>query len=152
MSLNALLHKTVRNFRGSSPDDSNGASGLAPYMGLTATSLSHKVSPTYVNTNLSPDELLEVMKLTGDHSALVEMAFKLGYVLLELPKQDDTADTAFNGVVTTGIKEFGECLQSATTAHSNPTPNNINACRKETFDVVRSSMAILASVEAGVKQ
>lgn len=150
MSLNALLHKTVLGFRGQSPDDSNGAAGLAPYMGLTSTSLSHKVSPTYQNTNLSPDELVQVMELTGDHSAFLAMALRLGYVPIPLPKDQERTDEVFNGAMTKNIKEYSESIQAATAAHQRPSDNNVNAYKKELLESIHAGLSVLSVLETGV--
>lgn len=147
MSLNALLHKSVLGFRGPNPDDSNGAAGLSRYMGITSTSLSHKVSPTYPSTNLSPDELVLVMELTGDHSAFFSMAIRLGYAPIPLPSAENFSDSKFNAVVTENIKEFSESLSAATTAHQSPTRKNVDACRKEVLDSIRASLSVIATLE-----
>ena len=150
MSLNALLHKTVLGFRGQSPDDSNGSSGLAPYMGLTSTSLSHKVSPTYPNTNLSPDELLQVMELTGDHSAFLAMALRLGYAPIPLPKPGEHSDEIFNSLMTKSIKEYGESIHAATTAHQSPSERNLNEYRKELLESISADLSVFSSLAANI--
>jgi hypothetical protein len=148
MSLNALLHKTVLGFRGPNPDDSNGAAGLAPYMGLTGTSLSHKVSPTYPNTNLSPDELVQVMELTGDHSAFLAIAFRLGYTPIPTPKPGDEGDEVFHALLTNSIKEYGESMQAASTAHQTPSNRCLESYRKEVLESIQANLAILSSLTA----
>jgi len=148
MSLNALLHKTVLGFRGQGPNDSNGAVGLAPYMGLSPTSLSHKVSPTYENTNLSPDELLAVMELTGDHSAFFAIALRLGYAPIPLPKPGDAADEAFNEVMTRSIREYGESMQAASEAHKCPTQRSLQAYRKELLESIMADVSVLSALTA----
>lgn len=68
MNITGLLHNAVRNFRGPEPEDSNGAAGLSVYMGITAVSLSHKVSPTYPSAHCSPEEIVAICQLTRDHA------------------------------------------------------------------------------------
>lgn len=116
MNVTALLHQAVKKFRGQGPDDQNGAAGLAEYMGIAQTSLSHKVSPTYPSAHCSPDEVVEICKLTGDHAPLQAMAMNLGYALLPITPADEmTHEHACR--VASNAKEFGEYLAMAA-AHS----------------------------------
>lgn len=112
MNVTALLFNAVRSFRGPGPDDSNGAAGLAPYLGITATSLNHKVSPTYASAHCSPDEVVAICKLTGDHAPVQAMALELGYALLPIAATDgmSTADACR---IAKAAKEFGEFLAEA---------------------------------------
>lgn len=117
MNITALLYNAVRYFRGPQPEDSNGAAGLAPYMGITSTSLSHKVSPTHT-AHCSPEEIVAICKLTGDHAAVRAMAKQLGYYLVPVPQQDADLDPEYIGRVTACAKEFGEFLAEATTSYA----------------------------------
>lgn len=117
MNITALLHNAVRCFRGPQPEDSNGAAGLAPYMGITSTSLSHKVSPTHT-AHCSPEEIVAICQLTGDHSAMQAMAKQLGYYLVPVPKPDADLDPEYISRVTATAKEFGEFLAEATTSYT----------------------------------
>lgn len=118
MNITALLYNAVRRFRGPGPDDSNGACGLAPYIGITAVSLSHKVSPTYPSTHCSPEEVLAICKLTGDHEPLRAMAKDLGYALLPLAPAHEEPDDAWAERLTDSVKEFGEYVTTASVSYA----------------------------------
>ncbi|CAN5298007.1 hypothetical protein BH10PSE16_BH10PSE16_01110 [soil metagenome] len=135
-------------FRGQSATDSNGAAGLAPYMGLTATSLSHKVSPTYPSAHLSPDELVEVMQLTGDHSAYIAMSIKLGYAPMPLPALGDETEEGFNDRMVQSLKEYGEAMQSASVAHQKPSDRSFDAYCKEAIESILAHLSVLSSLKA----
>ena len=100
MNITGLLHNAVRNFRGPEPEDSNGAAGLSVYMGITAVSLSHKVSPTYPSAHCSPEEIVAICQLTRDHAPLQAMAKALGYVLLPVVPPDAEMDPQYVAQVT----------------------------------------------------
>lgn len=149
MNITALLYNAVRRFRGIDPDDSNGAAGLAPYMGLTATSLSHKVSPTYPTAHCSPDEVVAVCKLTGDHAALQAMAMQLGYALLPVAT-DAGADPEYINRVTASAKEFGEFLaeSAAGIADKHISDSEMAKISKEFAESMAAQAHLFAVVQA----
>lgn len=118
MNITGLLYNAVRHFRGPEPEDSNGAAGLSAFMGITATSLSHKVSPTYPSAHCSPEEIVAICQLTRDHAPLQAMAKALGYVLLPVVPPDAEMDPQYVAQVTASAKEFGEFLAEATTSYA----------------------------------
>ena len=118
MNITALLFNAVRRFRGPEPEDSNGAAGLAGYMGLTPTSLSHKVSPTYPTAHCSPDEVVTICRLTGDHSPVQAMALQLGYGLLPLTPQLADADPDYVSRMTASVAEFGQFIAEASSSYA----------------------------------
>ena len=75
MDITIALQRAVRSFE-------HGTPALAARLGISQTSLLHKVSPTYPTAHCSPEEAVEIMQVTGDHGALHAMAGPLGYVLL----------------------------------------------------------------------
>ncbi|MGC3984806.1 MAG: hypothetical protein QM777_08810 [Pseudorhodoferax sp.] len=112
MNIRGLLYTAVRNFRGVDPEDSNGATGLAGYMSMSATSLSHKVAPNHPSAHCSPEEVVEICRLTGDHAPVQAMAMRLGYALV--PIDTDSSMSAADACrIATSAKEFGEYLAAA---------------------------------------
>lgn len=79
MDVTIALQRAVRGFP-------LGSAALAARLGVSVTSLSHKVSPTYPGAHCSPEETLDIMQITGDHGALQSMAAELGYVMLPAPE------------------------------------------------------------------
>lgn len=118
MNIRALLYNAVRCFRGPQPEDSNGAVGLAGYMGLTSTSLSHKVSPTYPNAHCSPEEVVSICQLTGDHAPMQAMAKALGYVLVPIAEEGGDSDQQYIEQLTATAREFGEYISEATSSYA----------------------------------
>ncbi|CAN7679330.1 hypothetical protein LJR039_005438 [Pseudorhodoferax sp. LjRoot39] len=112
MNITALLYNAVRRFRGPTPEDSNGAAGLAPFMEMSATSLSHKVNPNYPTAHCSPEEFVQICSLTGDHSPLQAMAMQLGYALVPI-ESTASMSTADACRIAASAKEFGEFLAEA---------------------------------------
>lgn len=104
MDVTLALQRAVRGF-------AHGTAALAARMRISETSLSHKVSPTYPGAHCSPEEALEIMEATGDHSALHVQAKRLQYVLLPAP----AAEASRRGTVALvqAVKEFGELAASA---------------------------------------
>ena len=126
MNVTGLLYAAVRGFRGPAADDSNGATGLAPFMDMSATSLSHKVSPAYTNSHCSPEEVVQICKLTGDAGAVRAMALELGYALLPIaPVGEGPGGSQFMAGLAASIKEFGEFItESSSRAASNGISDN----------------------------
>lgn len=99
MDMTIALQRAVRGFE-------HGTAALAARMGLQQTSLYHKVSPTYPTAHCSPEEMLEIMQITGDHGALHALAGHLGYVLLPAPELSDETEGML--ALAESIREFGE--------------------------------------------
>lgn len=149
MNVRGLLHAAVRGFRGAGPDDSNGATGLAAYMSISPTSLSHKVAPNHPSAHCSPDEVVDICRLTGDHSAMQAMAFQLGYVLV--PIESTSAMSAADACrIAASAKEFGEFLAEAA---SNPSGKGIKDAdmvriTKEFAESMAAQAALFAHLQA----
>jgi len=63
-----------------------GSASLAAAMGVSSDKvLLAKVDPNRPETHLSPEEMAQVQKITGDHGALFAMADELGYLCLANP-------------------------------------------------------------------
>lgn len=150
MNFTALLFNAVRNFRGPQPEDSNGAAGLAPYMGITATSLSHKVSPTYPSAHCSPDEVVNVCKLTGDHEAVRAMAKELGYALLPIAQASDACGPEHAKRMAATVKEFGEFLaeSAANAADGHLSDNEMARITREFMESMAAQTGLYAALKA----
>lgn len=150
MNITALLYNAVRRFRGPEPEDSNGAAGLAPYMGITSTSLSHKVSPTYPTAHCSPEEIVDICKLTGDHAPMQAMAKALGYVMVPMAKVGGDVDPEYIAQVTASAKEFGEFLAEATTSYADKkvTDTEMMKITKEFADSMAAQARLFGVLQA----
>lgn len=104
MDITIALQRASRNFE-------HGTAALAARLGMSITSLSHKTSPTYPGAHCSPEEMLELMQVTGDHGALHAMAVQLGYVLLPMPAMESQAECTIT--LASAVAEFGEFIAEA---------------------------------------
>lgn len=105
MDVTIALQRAVRGF-------ALGTAALAARLGCSETSLNHKVSPTYPGAHCSPEEMRDIMELTGDHGALHALAAPLGYVLLPTPRVGD-ADGATAQALATSVREYAEFATEA---------------------------------------
>lgn len=149
MNTTALLYNAVRRFRGPEPEDSNGAAGLAPYLGMTATSLSHKVSPTYPSAHCSPDEVVSICRLTGDHAPVQAMAMQLGYALVPIVPAN-TLSTADACRIAASAKEFGEFLAAAASSTADKKIKDAEMARitKEFAESMAAQAQLFAHLQA----
>lgn len=99
MDITIALQRAVRAFE-------HGTPALAARLGISQSSLLHKVSPTYPTAHCSPEEVVEIMQVTGDHGALHAMAGALGYVLLPGPSLELQGESAL--ALARTVAEFGE--------------------------------------------
>lgn len=102
------MHITDALYRAAHNYQHGGIEALATRMGISASSLAHKVSPTYPGAHCSPGEMAQIMEFTGDHAALNALAARLGYLLLHVP-QDDEAGGCMHELAST-VREFGEFI------------------------------------------
>jgi hypothetical protein len=79
MDVTRTLQKAVKEYQW-------GTASLAAAMGVSSDKvLLAKVDPNRRETHLSPEEVVQVQKITGDHGALFAMAEELGYLCLANP-------------------------------------------------------------------
>lgn len=92
----------------------HGTAALAARLGIGVSSLLHKVSPTYPTAHVSPEEMLDIMEVTGDHGAMHALAGHLGYVLLPAPQCADGSEPI--AALAETVREFGEFVANASQA------------------------------------
>ncbi len=107
MDITLALQRAVRGF-------ALGTDALAAHLGISRTSLNHKVSPSYPDAHCSPAELLAIMEATGDHGALHALAGHLGYVVVpsRVPGEPHGETTQ---ALADSVREFGEFVARAAT-------------------------------------
>ena len=130
MDITRALQAAVRSY-------SNGTASLAAAMGLSATTLSHKVSPTYPGQFCSPEELLQVMEVTGNNAPLIALAAARNFALLPIPQGDGTAGSCTTAVVAS-IREFAEFVTEITadSADDHITANEMIRIEREALDAI----------------
>jgi len=102
MNITDALYRAAHNY------EHGGIDALALRLGISASSLAHKVSPTYPGAHCSPGELAQICELTGDHSAVVALASRLGYVLI--PVAQGNAPAEFSRELAATVREFGQLI------------------------------------------
>ena len=81
--VNDALYLTVHGYPG-------GVTALAPRLGMSPNTLTHKVNVNTKSHHLSPSEMLAIMSMTGNASALHAMAAPLHYTCTAaLPDQSE---------------------------------------------------------------
>ncbi|MBB1603329.1 phage regulatory CII family protein [Variovorax sp. UMC13] len=146
----ALLQDAVSKFRSTDPNGSNGAAGLSKLMGITAASLSHKVSPTYPTAHCSPREVLQICKLTGDMVPIQAMAAALGGVFVPLFCASEADANSVSCKVASAFKENGEWLAAAGSANAQAVlnANQLAVAKREMMESIMASVRAFAALEA----
>lgn len=149
MNLNVkpLLQAAVMGYRSQDPNGSNGALGLSKLMGLSNGILSRKTNPLDTTAHCSPEELVQVCKETGNHSAIQAMAMELGYLLMPMhaPSAADVAPS-----LSSNFKELGEWLQAASAANSAPSlsDNAMANLQRELIEGISASLQTFNELKA----
>ncbi|MFA6121903.1 MAG: phage regulatory CII family protein [Sideroxydans sp.] len=128
--------------------------GIAPLAirigAKNAAVLSHKLNPNDSANHLTVSDLMAIMMMTGDHSALHAAAQSLGYMVLPLPTIDDETATE---AITDTVKEFADFLQVVTKSLTDKkiTKTELRQVRKELGELVAQGgklESILAAMES----
>lgn len=138
MDMTIALQRAVQGF-------ALGTAALAARLGMSVTSLNHKVSPTYPGAHCSPEEALQIMQVTGDHGALHVQAQLLGYVLLPVPEVGAPGSQAAQ-VLATSVREFGEFIArvAADLADGRCTANELADIQREGAEAQHAMQQLLA--------
>lgn len=124
-----------------------GIPALAARLNVNATVLSHKLNPNNNTHHLSVADLMNIMTLTNDHSAMHAMCLELGY--LAIPMQSCSIETTTQAVTGT-VKEFAQFLQTVTKAlaDNKVTKNELRRVRKDLLDLIIEAGRIEANLAA----
>lgn len=104
MDITRSLQRAVRDFP-------HGSKSLAAALDMSVTTLSHKVSPTYPAQFCSPEEMLQIMRETGDNGPLVALADAVGCMVLPLPALSADGSDECTRKLLCAVKEFSELAQ-----------------------------------------
>ena len=137
MNITDALYRAVHSYAG-------GSESLAPRMGMRASSLDHKVSPTYPGAHCSPEEMVTICELTGDHGPLQAMALRLGYALLPLQRPDTELGPEFTQALAKTVREFGEFISEISTdlADARVSDNELRRIERELADMLAATQAL----------
>lgn len=148
MNVTRALQRAVKNFR-------LGTQALAVAMGVSSDKvLLAKVNPERTETHCSPREMLQIMEITGDHSALFEMADEMGYVLIKNPLAGAEVGECAKHLVDS-VREFGAFIEtvSASAADGVVTLNErkevAERCARAQAEIIQLDAFIGAKHEAG---
>lgn len=101
MDITRALQRAVRAFP-------HGTKALAAALGMSETTLNHKVSPTYPTQFCSPEEMLLLMQETGDKGALLALADGLDCMVLPLPSMRADGVHECTLKLLDAVREFSE--------------------------------------------
>lgn len=150
IDITRLLQDAVGKYLSVDPDGSNGAKGLAPVMGISAGSLSHKVSPTYPGAHCSPEEVVTICLETNDTAPIEAMCMAVGGAFLPHVTTLGDADVDGNKLITSSIKEFGEWLAEANGALNGPpiTDSKMATLERELLESMQEGMRLHSLLRA----
>lgn len=142
MNITDALHRAVHSYPG-------GAESLAPRLRISASSLSHKVSPTYPTAHCSPGEMAAIMELTGDHGPLQALAERLGYMLLPMPAVGMDGDQLAQRMAAS-VREFGEFVAEVAKdlADNQVSDNELRAIERELAEMMGAAQQLYAYAAA----
>lgn len=112
-------------------DYPGGSESLAPRLGMSAAVLRNKVNPNNPRNVLGLEEAQRIMRMTGDHRMLQAQAADLGYALLKIDTELDSAKSITGMVLQLHCAggEFSRVLHEAL-ADNVITPNEMLAIEK----------------------
>ena len=136
MNITDALYRAAHNHPG-------GLESLAMRIGISASSLAHKVSPNYPGAHCSPGEMVMIMEFTGDHSALQAMAGRLRYMMLPMVPEGEV-DGEFARRLAGSVKEFGEFVAEISTdlADGRVTDNELKRIEREMSDMISAAQSL----------
>jgi len=126
-----------------------GIEALAVRMGISASSLAHKVKPSNLGAHCSPEEMAQVCEMTGDHGAAHALADRLGYVLLPMPQLADGVDAGFTTGLASAVQEFGQFIAevSSNLADGRVTDNELRRINKEAAEMIAAAQKLVVLAE-----
>lgn len=138
MNITDALYRAAHHYPG-------GLEALALRMGISASSLAHKVSPNYPGAHCSPQEMADIMEFTADHGALHAMAGRMRYMLLPMVPEGEV-DGEFAQRLAGTVKEFGEFIAeiSSDLADGRVTDNELKRIERELSDMQAATAALYA--------
>lgn len=127
-----------------------GVGPLALRMGLSHSTLNHKVSLTNNTHHLSLQESVLMQQMAQDFKILHSMAASLGHMAIRV----ETSEAPTMGEVARMVREFGELLTRVTeaTADGTVTANEMRRVQSEAMDAISSIYSVLSSVRALVPE
>lgn len=143
MNITAALYRAAHGYAPGMP-------ALAEYLGISAHSLAHKVSPNYPSAHCSPDELVRICEVTGDLGALQAQAQALGQVLMPLPASGAAGGDDLARKLAASCKEFGDFVSeiSADLSDGKVTPNELARIEREAGELIGAVHVLLAHAAA----
>ena len=137
MNITDALYRAVHSYPG-------GSESLAPRMGMRASSLDHKVSPTYPGAHCSPEEMAAIMELTGDHGPLQALAMRLGYSLLPLSRPGTQVGLEVVRQLAAAVREFGEFIGEISNdlADGQVSDNELRRIQHELADMMGAAQSL----------
>lgn len=143
MDITRALQRMVRRYP-------NGTAAVAAAMGLSETTLNHKVSPTYQTQFCSPEEMLLLSDITGDDDALNVFASARRKLLLDMPDIGAAGEQICTQRLLKAVSEFAEfASETAKSAQAGGVTDNARArVEKEAAEAMAAIQHVVAWVAA----
>ena len=138
MDVTRALQRAVRAYP-------HGTESLAAALGMSATTLSHKVSPSYPSQFMSPEGMLELMEVTGDDGALTALAQARGYVLLPMP--GGSADGECPQRLLDAVHRFSNHTRDVSQAVSPTSPGGEAVTANELAEIEASATDAISAIQ-----
>jgi len=143
MDITRALQRLVRAYP-------HGTKALAAAVGMSDTTLLHKVSPTYPTQFCSPEEALMLMEVADDDGPLIAMADARHYVLLPMPQLAGDASDECMARMLDCVKEFSEFTQELAQdlKDNRVAANELTRLEKEGAEAIAAIQRMLAWASA----
>ncbi|GGX33153.1 hypothetical protein GCM10007242_45300 [Pigmentiphaga litoralis] len=143
MNITDALYHAVHSYPG-------GAEAMAVRMGISSSSLQHKVNPAYPKAHCSPEEQAMICELANDRGPLIAFAARLDCIVLPLPAVDGAHDEDLMRRTSAACVEFGELITEVgfTTADGRVTDNELRRVEAGITDLTRALHTLLAGLQA----
>ena len=128
-----------------------GVGPLALRMGMSHSTLNHKVSMTTATHHLSLEESVLMQQMAQDFTILHSMAASLGHVAIPVQPADDAQPMAD---VARMVRDFGELLTRVTSAMADGsvTANEMRRCQSDAVAAISAICSVLSTVRSMVPE
>ena len=137
------IYETTHDYPG-------GAKALAEKLKVKAGTFNNKCDPAMPGHTLNINEVRGILKITGDHRLLFEIARELNYVCIDIPNFEGISDVELLNAWADWDAERGEtgqAIKKALNDHS-ITKKELEKIRKEMFEDFEKELALLSRLES----
>ena len=144
------IEKTIYDTAHAHP---GGAKQLAKEIGTQPGTFNNKCDPRMPGHILNINEVRKLLKVTGNHEILFELARERGYVCIDIPDYTGISDMELLNAWADWDAERGETGQAIKKSLEDTTitKDELNKIRKEMFEDFQKELALLSRLESLVE-